>query len=53
MTVKAPATTYVITDAQQAEQVAAAYQPPKPLSEIIYEKLMEFWNWLVSLLGLR
>jgi len=53
ITVKAPATTYVITDPQQAEQVAAVYQPPKPLAEIIYEKLMEFWNWLVSLLGLR
>jgi len=53
VTVRAPKTTYVIYDAQQAEQVAAAYRPPKPLTAIIWEKLLEFYNWLLSVLGLR
>jgi len=53
VTVKAPATTYVISEARQAEQAAAAYRPPKPLTAIIWEKLLEFYNWLLSILGLR
>ena len=53
ITVKAPKTTYVISNSQQAQQVAEAYQPPKPLTHVIYEKLMEFYEWLLNMLGLR
>ena len=53
VTVKAPKTTYLITNSEQAKQVAAAYKPPKPLTQVIYEKLMEFYNWLLTVLGLR
>ena len=50
---KAPKTTYTITDSHQAQAVAEAYQPPKPLTEVIYEKLMELYYWLLDALGLR
>jgi len=53
VTLKAPKTTYTITDSHQAQAVAEAYQPPKPLTEVIYEKLMELYYWLLDALGLR
>ncbi|MCD6417698.1 hypothetical protein J7M00_02815 [bacterium] len=53
VTVAAPKATYVVADPRQAERVAEAYQPPKPLIEIIYEKLLEFYQWLLKVLGLR
>ncbi|RLF08256.1 MAG: hypothetical protein DRJ69_06380 [Thermoprotei archaeon] len=53
VTVKAPKTTYIITDSHQAQAVAEAYQPPKPLTQVIYEKLLEFYYWLLDALGLR
>ena len=53
VTIKAPKTTYTITDSYQAQAVAEAYQPPKPLTQVIYEKLIEFYYWLLDALGLR
>jgi len=51
VTVEAPRATVTVTEAGQAPQVASMYTPPKPLAKVIYEKLVEFWNWLLSLFG--
>jgi len=52
VTVTAPSATYTISNTAQANEVADDYKPPRPLTEIIYEKLIEFYNWLLNVLGL-